>query len=740
MSISGTYYLHQSIKDQLLNQNFPYNDSIIAKTFNDMNNAGDYFSWIQGVLIPTLFREDLYNGDPVTPRERRYLTTANRLVGSMRVRQIRSSINKKDQCLKVNRFNPDLAEFDTTCYPRTKPWSRDPFPASSTKQWKWQNCDGIGGGSLYIGKYLNVPCEGYSVTIPFHVSLQNASDTLAEMRSNRWIDKQTRAIVQEFFTYNSNLYSFTSTKLIVEFTNGGALIPTYELRSFRLYPMNTPRDIVLMVFGMFTVLYLAYQVLNLVNKVGRSVCYDLGIKLPSVKTILSFNTRQGIRKTMMDLDDLSGDDEEEQLHQKSLSSPERRRLSGVNSRSRRSSGIGGSSSYFAQRDNGDTIIGNTIDRISVWTWHKHFFSIWNWLDIALILLGLMSFILRMMSYCAPSRRSFDITLSSYPSQLEYFLLLYKLDSTVCCIFIIVSFFKVFKYFSLNDRFNLLALTMARAWEGLLVVGLTMIICLLAFAFAGYINFGYDFSTYRTFIISFSTLLRTLLGDFRYEEMRDENRRLFPWHFIAFMIVGFLVIMNMFLAVVNEAFSESSKKTLDNDLGYQPKKIWQDILRRLQKTSVSYRDHTVTLNNNATNYFNQGDEEIITRLKRYSRQTGKTNLTMDDIRNSLGTNADPAIVGRIMTRFDDDKSGAVDIGELEQNLTSMLLERKKLAAKAGKQTVQQIASQQSNATVKAASRERNMTPPQQIVEIDDYLSGVLDALSRLEKQQLQQPQK
>lgn len=48
--------------------------------------------------------------------------------------------------------------------------------------WKWGNCNSIGGGSTYFGKYLTLPCSGYAVFIPFNTSMNAAKDVITFLR------------------------------------------------------------------------------------------------------------------------------------------------------------------------------------------------------------------------------------------------------------------------------------------------------------------------------------------------------------------------------------------------------------------------------------------------------------------------------------------------------------------------------------------------------------------------------
>ncbi|KAG7153275.1 Polycystin-2-like [Homarus americanus] len=63
---------------------------------------------------------------------------------------------------------------------------------------------------------------------------------------------------------------------------------------------------------------------------------------------------------------------------------------------------------------------------------------------------------------------------------------------------------------------------------------------------------YDFSS---FINAMFTLLRTILGDFNFHEIEDANRILGPLFFLSYVFFVFFVLLNMFLAIINDTYSE-----------------------------------------------------------------------------------------------------------------------------------------------------------------------------------------
>ena len=62
----------------------------------------------------------------------------------------------------------------------------------------------------------------------------------------------------------------------------------------------------------------------------------------------------------------------------------------------------------------------------------------------------------------------------------------------------------------------------------------------------------DFSTFYDAVF---TLLRTILGDFDFHELEQANRVLGPIFFITYVFFVFFVLLNMFLAIINDTYAE-----------------------------------------------------------------------------------------------------------------------------------------------------------------------------------------
>ena len=102
------------------------------------------------------------------------------------------------------------------------------------------------------------------------------------------------------------------------------------------------------------------------------------------------------------------------------------------------------------------------------------------------------------------------------------------DNAIVGTGVILSYFRIFKFFSLNDRLNLISETVQRAASNLGSVVLTQALSLVAFAVCGWIIFGNDIDDYKDLLSALSALLRSLIGENQeFDNYFAESRILMP---------------------------------------------------------------------------------------------------------------------------------------------------------------------------------------------------------------------
>ena len=114
--------------------------------------------------------------------------------------------------------------------------------------------------------------------------------------------------------------------------------------------------------------------------------------------------------------------------------------------------------------------------------------------------------------------------------------------------------KLFKYLSFNSTMKQLQVTLERCLSDITGFAVMFGLVLLAFTQLGYMVFGQVIYKYSTPAESFYTLFRIILGDFDFHEMEQAHYIIGPAYFISYVFIVFFILLNMFLAIINDTYS------------------------------------------------------------------------------------------------------------------------------------------------------------------------------------------
>ncbi|KAI5932542.1 Polycystic kidney disease 2-like 1 protein [Manis javanica] len=131
-----------------------------------------------------------------------------------------------------------------------------------------------------------------------------------------------------------------------------------------------------------------------------------------------------------------------------------------------------------------------------------------------------------------------------------------------------AWIKVFKYISFNKTMTQLSSTLARCAKDILGFAVMFFIVFFAYAQLGYLLFGTQVENFSAFIkcmcvfcpfpsssATSSMCFRIILGDFDYNAIDNANCILGPAYFVTYIFFVFFVLLNMFLAIINDTYSE-----------------------------------------------------------------------------------------------------------------------------------------------------------------------------------------
>jgi ABC-type multidrug transport system fused ATPase/permease subunit len=98
-------------------------------------------------------------------------------------------------------------------------------------------------------------------------------------------------------------------------------------------------------------------------------------------------------------------------------------------------------------------------------------------------------------------------------------------------------------------------TMERGAKSILAFIIILSVLLNSFTMTAYIIYGPRLEIYRTYIKAFTTLFVMITGEIAYYEDMQKVAPIFtPFFFLTFMFLTFFVLINLFVAILNEAFA------------------------------------------------------------------------------------------------------------------------------------------------------------------------------------------
>ncbi|CAK6958596.1 polycystin-2 [Scomber scombrus] len=223
----------------------------------------------------------------------------------------------------------------------------------------------------------------------------------------------------------------------------------------------------------------------------------------------------------------------------------------------------------------------------------HYFkSLWNCLDVLIVALSVVAIIMNITRTAMVGNflKGLLENHTAHPS-FESLANLQVQFNNVAAIIVFFSWIKLFKFINFNKTMSQLSSTMSRCAKDLVGFAIMFFIIFLAYAQLAYLVFGTQVNDFSTFQASIFTQFRIILGDFEFSEIEEANPVLGPIYFTTFVFFIFFILMNMFLAIINDTYSEvkadMSQQRSDMEMTDLIKKGCNKALMklRLKKTAV-----------------------------------------------------------------------------------------------------------------------------------------------------------
>ncbi|XP_063148953.1 polycystin-2-like protein 2 [Candoia aspera] len=186
----------------------------------------------------------------------------------------------------------------------------------------------------------------------------------------------------------------------------------------------------------------------------------------------------------------------------------------------------------------------------------YFRNAWNWLDMLLLLLSVFAIAFNVYRTVEVSWLMENLLSNSDSYPDFYFLGFWQTRyNNMISVNVFFAWIKIFKYISFNKTMTQLSSTLSRCAKDIIGFAIMFFIIFFAYAQLGYLVFGSQVAEFSTFQNCIFTQFRIVLGDFNFADIEHANRILGPIYFITFVFFVFFVLLNMFLAIINDTYSE-----------------------------------------------------------------------------------------------------------------------------------------------------------------------------------------
>ncbi|XP_019902754.1 polycystic kidney disease 2-like 1 protein isoform X2 [Esox lucius] len=187
---------------------------------------------------------------------------------------------------------------------------------------------------------------------------------------------------------------------------------------------------------------------------------------------------------------------------------------------------------------------------------SYFSSIWNTLDVVVILLAVVAIIFNVFRTIKVDNL-LDKLLEQPDIYADFgFLAFWQTQyNNMNAVNLFFAWIKIFKYISFNKTMTQLSSTLGRCAKDIMGFAIMFFIVFFAYAQLGYLLFGTQVQLFSTFVKCIFTQFRIILGDFDFDAIDQANRILGPIYFVTYVFFVFFVLLNMFLAIINDTYSE-----------------------------------------------------------------------------------------------------------------------------------------------------------------------------------------
>ncbi|XP_023655171.1 polycystin-2 [Paramormyrops kingsleyae] len=296
---------------------------------------------------------------------------------------------------------------------------------------------------------------------------------------------------------------------------------------------------------------------------------------------------------------------------------------------------------------------------------QYFKSLWNCLDVLIVLLSIPAIIISIYGTSTVSSQNPLENHDTYPSFEQMANLQFDFNS-LAAVIVFFCWIKLFKFINFNRTMSQLSTTMSRCAKDILGFAIMFFIIFIAYAQLAYLVFGTQVNDFSTFKACIFTQFRIILGDFEFSKIEEANRILGPIYFTTFVFFIIFILLNMFLAIINDTYSE-----VKADMAQHKSEMeLADLIKKgYNKAMVKLRLKKTTVDDISESFRHAGGKLNFDELRQDLKGKGHTDAEIEAIFAKYDHDGDEELTEHEHQQMRDD---------LEKEREDLELERSSLA--------------------------------------------------------------
>ena len=216
---------------------------------------------------------------------------------------------------------------------------------------------------------------------------------------------------------------------------------------------------------------------------------------------------------------------------------------------------------------------------------SYFNSVWNFLDMLQILSSSSAMLLQYMRTKVATKTFETLKENPFlPVSFHRVLSLLELEEAAICLATVIATLRLLKCFYFNPQIIVFTWTLRRLFKPIASFFMVFFIATMAHALLGFIAFGSSVSMFAFVHNAIFCQFLMLLGQpIPLNELKDTNPIVGRLFFLTFVSSAVIIIFNMFIAIINEYYADSSA-----DKGGEDYELAQFIIERILETVLGQK--------------------------------------------------------------------------------------------------------------------------------------------------------